>query len=213
MLILLAYRLFGKTGLFVWIGLSVIVANIQVVKTVEIFGLTATLGNIVYASSFLVTDILNENCGPKEAKTGVYLGFFCLICMLLLMNLALLFQPAPSDFTHDSLITIFSLIPRIAVASLVAYFISQAHDVWSYQLWKKKLPSRRYLWVRNNASTLVSQLIDSVIFTVIAFAGVYPSAVLLEILFTTYILKLIVAVVDTPFLYLASRWKDKKTVI
>ncbi|PWW30270.1 putative integral membrane protein (TIGR00697 family) [Cytobacillus oceanisediminis] len=70
-LVLAMYRLFGKTGLFVWIGFSTVMANLQVVKTVEMFGLTATLGNAMYGTAFLVTDILNEKYGKDEAKKAV----------------------------------------------------------------------------------------------------------------------------------------------
>ena len=207
--IMVCYRLFGKIGLFVWIPLSVILANIQVVKTVELFGLSATLGNIIYATSFLVTDILSENYGKNEAKRAVYIGFFSLIVMAGFMNLALLFKPAPEDFAQESLVTIFSLVPRIAGASLLAYWVSQLHDVWAYQMWKKRFPSPKFIWLRNNASTIVSQLIDSVIFTLAAFAGTFTAGVLFEIVLSTYLLKVIVAVADTPFIYLAQGMKKR----
>ncbi len=203
--ILLVYRLFSKTGLYVWIAVSVIVANIQVVKSVELFGLTATLGNIVYASSFLATDILSERHGRSAARRGVYLGFVALISMTVLMTIALLFRPSDEDFAQDALERIFRMVPRITLASLFAYAVSQLHDVWAFERWKRLLPQRRYLWVRNNASTLVSQLIDTIVFTFAAFLGVFELNVVLEIVVTTYLFKLIVAVFDTPFLYLASR--------
>ncbi len=205
--IILCYRLFGKTGLFIWVPISVIIANIQVLKTIELFTLSATLGNIVYATSFLVTDILNENYGKREAKRAVYMGFFSLIVMVLLMNLALLFRPAVEDFAHDNLVSIFSLVPRIAGASLLAYGVSQMHDVWAYNFWRKRFPSPRLIWLRNNASTAVSQLIDSVVFTLAAFAGTFSPGVLIEIVVSTYLLKVIVAAADTPFVYLARRMK------
>ena len=211
-MILLCYRLFGKAGLFAWIPRSVILANIQVVKTVELFGLSATLGNIVYATSFLATDILSENHGKKDAKRAVGIGFFSLLTMAALMNMALLFEPSPEDFAQESLTTIFGLIPRIAGASLLAYWVSQLHDVWAYQFWRLKLPGKRHIWIRNNASTVVSQLIDSILFTIAAFAGSYPAGVLLEIVLSTYLLKVIVAVADTPFIYFA-RWLKAKGVI
>ena len=205
LLIILAYRLFGKWGLIMWIPISVIVANIQVIQTVKLFGLVATLGNIVYATSFLVTDILSENYGKKEAKKAVWIGFFSLISMTLLMNLALQFIPfAGDDFAavaHEATSTIFSLMPRIAVASLAAYLLSQRHDVWAYHFWRDHFPKDRQIWLRNNLSTMVSQLIDSVVFVAIAFWGVYEWGVLLEILLTTYFLKWIVAAADTPFVY------------
>ncbi len=210
--ILLAYRLFGKLGLYIWIPIAAIVANIQVVKYVELVGMTATLGNIVYASSFLVTDILSENYGRREANRAVAVGFASLIAMVVLMNLALLFEPHPTDEAHPHLSAIFSLMPRITLASLVAYVVSQYHDVWAYSFWRRKLPGAQRIWIRNNLSTLVSQLIDSIVFALAAFYGVVPWRVLLEIIVTTYVLKAIVAAADTPLVYLASRWQRKGLV-
>ncbi len=207
LLIILAYKIFGKWGLIMWIPVSVIAANIQVIQTVKLFGMAATLGNIVYATSFLITDILSENYGKQEAKKAVWLGFYSLIAVTILMNMALLFRPLEGDefsqVTYDALSTIFKLMPRIALASLVAYILSQQHDVWAFHFWKRRFHKDNQLWIRNNLSTMVSQLIDSVIFVLIAFYGVFQNEVLFEIFITTYILKWIVAVADTPFVYWA----------
>ena len=218
LLIILGYRIFGKWGLIMWIPISVIVANIQVIQTVELFGLVATLGNIVYASSFLVTDILSENYGKQEAKKAVWIGFFSLISMTLLMNLALAFSPLEGDefatTAHEATSTIFSLMPRIAVASLAAYLLSQRHDVWAFHFWRNRFGKENQLWLRNNLSTVISQLIDSVVFVLIAFYGVFETSVLLEIFITTYILKFVVAAADTPFVYWAkSIFKKGKFVM
>ena len=206
-LIILAYRLFGKWGLIMWIPVSVIVANIQVIQTVELFGLVATLGNIVYATSFLVTDILSENYGKNEAKKAVWIGFFSLISMTVLMNVALYFLPLAGDefaqTTHEATSTIFKLMPRIAIASLTAYLLSQRHDVWAFHFWKKRFPNKKHLWIRNNLSTMVSQFIDSSVFVLLAFYGVFETGILWEIFLTTYFLKWIVAAADTPFVYWA----------
>lgn len=214
-LILLSYRFFGKMGLFIWVPISVIIANIQVIQGVALFGFAATLGNIVYASSFLVTDILSENYGKKEAGKAVWIGFFSLIAMTILMNLALGFEPLGDEFSqtaHTSISTIFSFMPRIVIASLFAYLISQQHDIWAYHFWQKRFSGRKYIWVRNNLSTMVSQLIDSLLFTVVAFYGVYENDVLIEIMITTYVLKWVVAAADTPFVYLANRMKSRNIV-
>jgi hypothetical protein len=212
-LIILAYKLFGKWGLIMWIPVSVIVANIQVVQTVELFGFAATLGNVVYATSFLITDILSENYGKKEANKAVWIGFFSLISMTLLMNIALLYTPlAGDDFaiqTQESTRTIFSLMPRIAFASLSAYLLSQHHDVWAFHFWKSRFPTDRQLWIRNNLSTMVSQLLDSAVFVLIAFYGVFETGILFEIFITTYLLKFIVAAADTPFVYLGKQIHKK----
>lgn len=211
-MIMLAYRFAGRTGLYCWIPVSVIIANVQVLKTVEIFGFVSTLGNILYAGSFLATDILSENHGKKSAGKGVFIGFFSMIAMTMMMQLAILFTPHQSDFAHKHLAIIFGIMPRIAAASLAAYLISQIHDVWVYEKWRSWFPGTGFLWVRNNASTMISQLLDSSVFTIGAFRGVFDNQVLLEIFLTTYFFKLIVALADTPFIYLAEWMKRKGKV-
>lgn len=205
-LMLITYRLFGKTGLFVWIGISTVIANVQVVKTVELFGVMATLGNIIYGTAFLATDILNEKYGRKEAQKGVWLGFTALLSMTLIMQMALWFQPHPFDFAQDSLETIFGLQVRIAAGSLTAYIISQYFDVWIYHMLKKAFSKDNQLWIRNNGSTMISQFVDTLIFTTIAFLGVFPFKEWLMIAFSTYFIKWIVAAIDTPFMYIAKRF-------
>jgi queuosine precursor transporter len=209
-LVLAMYRIFGKTGLFVWIGVSTILANLQVVKTIEIFGLTATLGNAMYGTAFLVTDILNEKYGKKEAQKAVWLGFFTLLVMSIIMQMVLMFNPHPDDFAQGSLETIFGMIPRIAIGSLAAYLISQFTDVYIFTFLKKKFPKDSHFWIRNNGSTMISQLLDTLVFTTIAFLGEFPFEVWIQIVFTTYVLKWIVALFDTPFGYLAKRMDVKE---
>ena len=203
-LVILIYRFFGKTGLYVVIVASIITANIQVVKTVEVFGFVATLGNVLYGSIFFATDILSEVYGRKAARRGVWLGFIGMLLMALWMQIGLRFIPHASDFAQGSLSTIFGLMPRIAAGSMVAYLVSQHHDIWAFLYWKKRTKGR-FLWLRNNASTMASQAIDSIIFCSIALWGLYDTNTWLQILVSTYVMKLIVAAVDTPFLYLAKK--------
>ena len=106
----------------------------------------------------------------------------------------------------------FDFMPRIAIASLLADLVSQSHDIWAYEFWKKKYSAPKYIWIRNNASTMVSQIIDNAIFTLIAFYGVYPKKVLIEIFLTTYLMKFLVAVCDTPFVYIAHYLKRKNMI-
>lgn len=209
-LVLAVYRFFGRTGLFALIVFNLLLCNIQVMKTIELFGLTTTLGNILYASVFLSTDMIGEFHGKKDAQKAVMLGFVTLLMMVGYMQLALLFQPAADDFAQPHLSALFGFMPRIALGSLAAYLLSQMHDVWAFHYLKKKTGGR-HLWLRNNLSTMTSQLLDSVVFCVIAFYGLFPTAVLMEIVISTYIVKLLVAALDTPFLYLAKRIFGKKT--
>jgi queuosine precursor transporter len=205
-MVLVVYRYFGRAGLFALIGFNLILCNIQVLKTIELFGLTTTLGNVLYASIFLASDLLNEHYGKEQAKRGVLIGFLFLLMATGYMQIALLFSPAPDDFANPHMEVIFGFLPRVALASMAAYLVSQLHDVWAFNFWKKKTKGK-HLWFRNTASTLVSQILDSVIFCLIAFLGVFPFEVLLEILLTTYIFKVIVATLDTPFMYLARRFR------
>jgi len=202
--LLVMFRLFGKVGLYAMILISILLCNIQVLEMVELFGMTATLGNVLYGSIFLATDILGEVYGKAEARRGVILGFAALILMTIYMQLTLLYRPAPVDFARPHLAALFSWMPRIALASATAYGISQMHDVWAFHFWKERTRGR-HLWIRNNASTIVSQLIDTAIFTVIAFWGAMPARTLWEIFLTAYAIKVLVALFDTPFMYLA-RW-------
>ncbi|MGB3261838.1 queuosine precursor transporter [Paenisporosarcina sp.] len=203
--VLIMYKFFGRTGLFVWVGFATVLANIQVTKLIEIFGLTATLGNAIYGSIFLVTDILNEKYGKKEAKKAVWLGFISLLMMTVIMQMVLLFQPAADDFAQESLSTIFGLIPRIALGSMIAYLVSQYTDVLIFSFLRKLFPSDGAFWIRNNGSTMLSQLLDTLIFTSIAFWGVYPTDVWLSVFISTYVLKFLVSILGTPFGYIAKR--------
>ena len=203
-LVLVVFKLFGRSGLFAMIVFNLLLCNIQVMKTVELFGLTTTLGNVLYASVFFATDLLSEFFGKDAAKKGVLLGFLALVTATLYMQIALLFVPSAEDFAQPHLAVIFGFMPRVALASMAAYLVSQWHDVWAFHFWKQKTHGR-FLWLRNNLSTLASQLLDSVIFCVIAFVGVFESGVWVQILVTTYVFKVIVAVLDTPFIYLARK--------
>jgi uncharacterized integral membrane protein (TIGR00697 family) len=206
--VLLIYKLFGRKGLFAWVAMSIILANIQVMKTIQIFGLVTAEGNIVYSSIFFVSDILNEVYGKNEARKAVYVGFFVLVMTTVIMQVTLMFIPDSSDTMAPHLAAIFGFMPRIALASLAAYICSQMYDVWMYAF-IKKYHGRKLLWLRSNVSVIFSQLIDNTIFTLIAFYGIFSWDIILQIYVTSLMLKIIVSFVDTPFLYLARNIKPE----
>jgi hypothetical protein len=206
LMVIFAYRLFGKTGLYIWTAVGVILANIQVMKTIQVFGMVTALGNVIYSSLFLVTDIINENYSKKDAQKAVWIGFFVLIATTILMQLTIQFIPHESDFLSEHISVIFSFLPRIAIASLIAYIISQSHDVWFFSKLKIKHKTRN-LWLRNNLSTITSQLLDNLIFTLIAFIGVFSWDIIGQIFLTSMIIKIIVAASDTPFIYWSRKIK------
>lgn len=205
------YRIFGRNGLYVFSVFATLLGNIQVCKTVDLFGLSTTAGNILYASTFLITDILSEKYGKKEAAKAVMYGLAATILWTIGTQLTLWMKPNANDFVDPSLQVVFGLVPRIALASLLGYICSQSIDVFLYHaIWEKTGGTRAKLWLRNNGSTLISQAVDTVIFTCIAFLGVYPTPVFISILLTTYLFKAIVALMDTPFMYLARRIQPRE---
>ncbi|MFC1663092.1 queuosine precursor transporter [Patescibacteria group bacterium] len=204
--VLAAFRL-GKVWLIGLIAANVILANIFVVKGMYLFGLAATGGNVVYASIFLATDLLAEHYGKKEARRAVMIGFYVALFFLIMSQFISRFMPADFDFAQGAFETIFTLTPRIVLGSLIAYLLSQNLDVWLFH-WIKERSRGRWLWLRNLGSTIISQVIDSTIFTLIAFAGVFPD--LFELILFTWLIKIIVAGLDTPFIYLSSRFKPKE---
>jgi uncharacterized integral membrane protein (TIGR00697 family) len=202
--VLALYKVFGKNGLYAFAVFGTLLGNIAVCKCVDIFGLSTTAGNVLYASTFLVTDILSEKYGKKEASKAVAYSFSIMILWMLGTQLILLFTPNTNDYISESLKVVFGLVPRITVASLIGFVVSQNLDVFLYHfLWSKTGNTKDKLWLRNNGSTLTSQAIDTIIFTTLAFWGVYPTNVFFSILITTYLFKAVVALLDTPFMYLA----------
>ena len=216
--VLFAYKIFGKTGLYIWTAISAILANIEALKMVDMFGLSVTLGNALYASSFVVTDILSENHDKESANKAVNIGLFTTIIWVLATQLILMFEPNSLDFINGSLIEIFGLMPRIAIASIFTYAVVQKIDVILYhKVWEKTNKifknSNKGLWLRNNISTLTSQFLDTLTFTLIAFAGTMPFKELISLVLTTYILKAVVSILDTPIIYIAKKMKNKETII
>ncbi len=205
-LLLLLFRFFGRLGLYVSIVLSIVLCNIQVLKQVDLFGLHATLGNVLYAGIFLATDLLNERYGQKEARKGVLIGFIASVAMMAYMSIALVYTPNEYDVMHEHMAAIFGLVPAITFASLAAYVISQLHDVTVYH-WLRERTGGRMLWLRNNLSTITSQLLDTAVFTGLAtLLGAFPVEAALEIFLVTWIIKVLIAVLDTPFIYMAVRF-------
>ncbi|WP_049437779.1 queuosine precursor transporter [Staphylococcus hominis] len=199
----LMYRCFGKQGLIAWIAIGTIIANIQVIKTVDIFGISATLGNVMFASIYLATDILNDIYGRKVAKRAVWLGFSSTLVMIIVMQMSLHFIPAPEDISQKALSTIFDLVPRIALGSIIAYIIGQHVDVFIFSMIKKVFQSDKTFIIRAYGSTVLSSIIDTALFVTIAFIGTLPASVVFEIFITTYVLKLVSTIFNVPFGYIA----------
>ncbi len=183
---------------------SLLLANILASKIVSIGGLLLPAAIILYPLTFLFTDVVSEIEGKKSARDLVMAGFFLSLLMVLILLAGKFLPPAPFWRHQEAYEAILGSTPRIVAASMIAYLISQNHDVWAFHWWKKKTAGR-HLWLRNNLSTIVSQLIDSVLFITIAFGGAYPLAVIGTMIASQYALKLVIAIMDTPFCYILVR--------
>ncbi len=212
---LIGYKFFGKAGLYCLSVIATILANIEVLIMIKAFGMEQTLGNVLFAVTFLITDILSECEGKKEANKAVFLGMFASAFFLLLSQSWLLYIPSESDWVSPAIKEVFSGTPRMLLSSFAVYAISQIFDVWLYHKWwsfteKKCGDKRRFLWLRNNGSTLVSQLLNTFLFTVFAFYGTYDNATLVSIFLSSYVIYIFTSLLDTPAVYLARMIHDKK---
>ena len=178
-----------------------ITANIITVKLISVWGWIVPAGVIAYPLTFLFTDVITELYGKKVASRVVWLGFGASILMVILVVGAKLLTPASFWEGQAAYDSILGMVPRIVLASMIAYLVSQHHDVFAFSFWRQKTKSR-FLWLRNNASTMVSQAMDTALFITIAFWGIVPNSVLVNMLVTQYVIKLAIAALDTPFCYL-----------
>jgi len=213
--ILVFLKLFGYVGLYVYSALAVITGNIQVLKTVDFFYSPepVALGTVLFASTFLCTDILSEHFGKEKAKKNVLIGFVGFLFVTIIMLITIGFKPSANDWSQDSLANVFTPMSRFFIASMIAYLASQYFDVWIYSA-IKNITKNRYLWLRNNLSTILSSLVDNTIFSLLAWIILNPNPetfynVIMIYIFGTYTLRILIAFVDTPFMYLSKLFLPK----
>ena len=222
--ILVFLRLFGYVGLYVYSAIAIIAANIQVLKQANFNFFSSinekiipfyepspiALGTILFASTFLCTDILSEYYGKEKARKNVLIGFCSFFLMTILMLVTIGIQPAEDEWVsmvQESLAILFTPMTSIFVASMIAYLISQYFDIWFFS-YLKTVSSNKLLWLRNNVSTAVSSLIDNTIFSIFAWIILNPnpfplSDVIMTFILGVYLLRVFIAILDTPFIYLA----------
>ena len=216
--ILLLHRLWGAAGLTVYMTVAIIGGNLQVLKLTQfsVFPDPVPLGTILFSTTFLCTDILAEYHGRSAARRGVLLGFAGLVLFNLFLVAALAFRPLDPDAgelgasgarMQGHLEAVFLPAPGILVASLAAYLVSQFNDIWIFGR-LREATGGRFLWLRNNVSTWISALVDNAVFSVLAFVvfAVDPvpwKPLLFTYILGTYGLRVVVALLDSPVVYLA----------
>ena len=185
---------------------GLVIASVLATKIIMIFGLYVPAGILAYSLTFIATDVISEVWGKESANRVVFGGFITLIAVSLLIRLALVWPEAPIWNNKAAFDSILGSTTRVIFASLAAYLISQYHDVWLFHI-LKKASKGRFLWLRNNVSTMISQFIDSFIFITIAFYGVIP---VWPLILGQWAVKLLIALLDTPLVYLLVRILKEK---
>lgn len=192
-------------GLFI---AALIAANLLGNKITYLFGISASVGIFAFPITFLVTDIIAEVHGKQKARSVVYAGMVAIVLVFLLTALSIWLPPATRFEFNTEYQQIFGVSLRILIASFIAFAISQTHDIWAFHFWKKKT-NGKHLWFRNNASTFVSTFIDTTIFMFIAFYQVTPKFTIpfiFALIIPYWLLKIFMAIIDTPFCYLGVKW-------
>jgi queuosine precursor transporter len=198
-----------KTNLLLGLFVAMLItANLIGTKITELWILNFSVGIFAFPITFLITDIIAEVYGKKKSLEFVKVGFFALIVVLLITALSVWLPFAERSFVQEEYTKVFGTTLRLFLASIVAFIFSQIHDVWAFHFWKH-ITKGKFLWIRNNLSTISSQFIDTVMFMFIAFYGISPKftfAYIFSLIIPYWLLKVTVALFDTPLVYAGVWW-------
>jgi len=192
-------------GLFV---ACIILANIAGMKIVTIGKIDVSTGILPIVFAFFITDILTELKGKRFTDSIIWSTCAVLLLCYLFIMMALHLEPATRFTQNEEFKTIFNTSSRFILASLAAFLMSQLNDVWNFMSLKKATRGR-WLWLRSNVSSIVSQFIDTVIFMFLAFYHLTPKFTadyVWALIWPYFILKVVLTLVDTPLIYLVVRW-------
>ena len=158
-------------------------------------------GILPYPLTFLVTDLISELYGQKKANLVVFSGFVASMFVLLFLWLGGQFNAIPSSIVNDDIYnSVFQNAWRIIAASMIAYLFAQFIDVRIFHFWKR-LTDGKHLWLRNNGSTIASQLVDTTLVIMILFVGVWESDQIISAIIDGWLFKMLMAAIDTPIIY------------
>ena len=187
---------------------SLILSNLLGSKITSMLGVRVSVGILFVPILFLVTDIITEVHGKVRAKNFFYISISVLLFALMMMYFCIIMPAHEQWLNQEAYEIIFKGSFRMTIASLIAFILSQYHDIWAFHFWKKKTKGK-FLWLRNNASTIISQLIDTTIFMYIAFYHLTPkftTSFIFSLIIPYWIFKIIFALLDTPLCYLGVKW-------
>lgn len=187
----------------VYVALQLI-ADVTATKIVGIAGITLPAGTFVFALTFTWRDMIHKRLGKTWAQAAIWVAALCNVGMALYFMFAVSLPPAYFWPLQEAFADVLSIVPRIAIASIIAELISELIDTEIYHALIKRVRDR-HQYLRVLGSNAVSLPIDSVIFTVLAFAGVLPAEAMLMIMLGQTVFKMAVTVVSMPLIYLIPR--------
>lgn len=208
--LLFTKRFFGKFGVTAWVAIATILANLLTAKNAELFGLYTSIGTVWFASTFLATDILSEYYSPEDAKKAVLFGVFGNLLFIIAPQLTLMYAPSEIDYADGFMQGLFSLNLRISISSTVMYLLANYADIYLFNSIRRMMDGKA-LWFRNNVSTIITNCAENFGFIALAFWGIYDLPTIINIAVSTSIIEALVAVCDTPFLYMAGKIDGKTT--
>ncbi|MGC8820909.1 MAG: queuosine precursor transporter [Fervidobacterium sp.] len=200
--VLLALRFLKKEGAYVVLATLIIASNLGVAKLFNLFGLEVTAANMSMGMAFVIYSILTEVYGQSDGRRAVWIGFFAQLLFVMLGLVYTSYIPSGNDFAQSYLSQVFTITPRIAIASWTAFILSGYTAVWIHHSLKRKTK----LWMRNNAATKLGQIIDNLIFVTIAFVGLVDMKTYFQIFLTTTVVEFFLDYVDTWIVYLGVRF-------
>lgn len=198
--VLLSFKFFKKEGVFAWVCVATILANIITAKTANIFGMDVAIGTVLFSTVYLSTDIISEFYGKQESKKAVMMGLCANIVFIFASQIALMYIPSKFDYAHSFMKDLFGLNLRISVASAVMYYISNLADIYLFDK-LKRITKGKHLWLRNNVSTILCNCLENFFFIFLAFFGTFDLRTVFSVALCTSAVELICALCDTPFLY------------
>lgn len=202
LIILLALRFMKKEGAYVALTTLIIASNLGVAKLFNLFGMEVTAANMSMGMAFVIYSIITEVYGQSEGRKAVWIGFFAQFAFLSLGLIYTGYMPSQNDLAQNYLSQAFSLTPRIALGSWIAFLVSGYVAVWVYSMLKGKTK----IWMRNNASTKIGQIVDNMIFVTIAFAGLVDWTTYFQIFLTTTLMEIALDYVDTWVVYIGIKF-------
>lgn len=217
--VILAFRFFGKTGLFAWCAFITVFANLEVNSFCKMFGMAVSLGNTGFCSLSFAQDLINESYGKKVAKKSVTLGLFASISILLISQISCMYNCNGGNYEAFHLV--FAALLPVLLASLTSYFCSNRLNVLLYSWVRQKTDK---IWIKTQFSSQLTQIFDSCFFTGLCVmfellsqkfniellsTNFYTDAKsVIELMFTTYVMKAIIVLAEIPGMKIAKRIKN-----